>query len=448
MNDGTKIIGLEIDNIKRLRAVRVTPSGAIVTVSGRNAQGKSSLLDSIEMVLGGTSTVPREPIRRGSKKARIVCTLDNGLVIKRTFTENGSSLTVEDGAGTRFPSPQAMLDAMVGKLTFDPLAFTRLKATAQVDTLRSIVGLDFTALDARRKAAFDSRTNVNREASRLESQLRSMPPVHPDAPATPTSVADLTAMLRKTRAENEEAGKRWNAARDGRKTAEDLIVSKEKDLVRVNEIIAEIEANLKSRRQEAAELCQWITGGKERLAANPPPPDKPPLQDTNALQDEIISAQEKNQKLQDNANRAAISKSLRSESETADRLTAEIERCDDEKRVLLERAKFPIDGMAFDDSGVTLNGLPFDQASSAEQLRASVAIGLANNPKLRVMLLRDGSLLDEEGMELLAMIATENDAQLWVERVASDGAMGIVIEDGEIFEHAPSETEQALLPMT
>ena len=81
---------------------------------------------------------------------------------------------------------------------------------------------------------------------------------------------------------------------------------------------------------------------------------------------------------------------------------------------------------------MTFDGKPFDQASSAEQLRVSVAMGIALNPTLRVLLVRDGSLLDKESFKMMAEMASEADAQVWIERVEDDDHVGIVIEDGAV----------------
>jgi hypothetical protein len=100
----------------------------------------------------------------------------------------------------------------------------------------------------------------------------------------------------------------------------------------------------------------------------------------------------------------------------------------------LAAAKFPVDGLSFDETGVTFGGLPFEQASSAEQLRISVAIGIALNPKLKVLLIRDGSLLDADSLKLVAEMAADSDAQVWVERVDDTRKVGVVIEDGSVVE--------------
>jgi hypothetical protein len=88
---------------------------------------------------------------------------------------------------------------------------------------------------------------------------------------------------------------------------------------------------------------------------------------------------------------------------------------------------------------VTYRGLPFDQASSAEQLRVSVAIAMAAHPKLRVLRIKDGSLLDERSLAMLEEMAEAADYQVWVERVDTSGAVGIVMEDGAIVaNHLPT----------
>ena len=92
----------------------------------------------------------------------------------------------------------------------------------------------------------------------------------------------------------------------------------------------------------------------------------------------------------------------------------------------------PVEGIEFGEDSVLLNGVPFEQASDAEQLRASVAIAMAANPKLRVIRIRDGSLLDDEAMQLLGTMATEADMQVWIERVDSSGRIGFVLEDGHV----------------
>ncbi len=105
---------------------------------------------------------------------------------------------------------------------------------------------------------------------------------------------------------------------------------------------------------------------------------------------------------------------------------------DKKKADALAKVKFPIDGLGFDDSGVTFYGVPFVQASAAEQLRVSAALAMATDPELRILQVRDGSLLDSDSMAVLEELAAEHDFQVWVEVVDESGSLGIVIEDGSV----------------
>ena len=92
----------------------------------------------------------------------------------------------------------------------------------------------------------------------------------------------------------------------------------------------------------------------------------------------------------------------------------------------------PISGLGFDDDGVTYQGVPLKQASAAEQLRVSVAMAMALNPKVRVIRITDGSLLDSDNLALIEQMAADQDFQVWIERVDETGTVGVVIEDGQV----------------
>lgn len=153
-----KIVKLTAENVKKLRAVEITPAGEIVNITGRNGQGKTSVLDSIWWALAGTSHIQAKPIRKGETKARI--RLDLGeLIVERRFSDAGSTLFVENAEGARYSSPQKMLDALLGELSFDPLAFARMDGKKQFDELRRVVKLevDLGKLDGLNRADYERR---------------------------------------------------------------------------------------------------------------------------------------------------------------------------------------------------------------------------------------------------------------------------------------------------
>lgn len=170
------IVQLTSENVKRIRAVTITPDGNIVIVGGDNGMGKTSILDSIAMALGGGKLIPAQPLRKGQKHGRVEVDLGD-LIVERRFTSKGSSLTVlpKDG-GEPFKSPQGVLDKLVGKLSFDPLEFVTMKPDAQLKTLKDLAGLDLSDLDEKRQQLYETRTVVNADVKSLEGQIDGLGP--------------------------------------------------------------------------------------------------------------------------------------------------------------------------------------------------------------------------------------------------------------------------------
>ncbi|MBU2110832.1 MAG: ATP-binding protein, partial [Actinobacteria bacterium] len=152
-----RVVKLTAENIKRISAVEITPTGDVIVIGGKNGAGKSSVLDSIAYALGGQKLVAAQPVRRGQEKGRVRVDLGD-IVVTRSFTATGGGqLVVSDKDGKRQTSPQAILDRLVGRLSFDPLAFATMDPAKQRDTLREIAGLDLTDLDAQRVALYEKR---------------------------------------------------------------------------------------------------------------------------------------------------------------------------------------------------------------------------------------------------------------------------------------------------
>ncbi len=466
-----KIVKLTAENVKRLKAVNIKPDGALVQISGRNAQGKTSVLDSIEMVLGGGDHICSKPIRHGTQKAKIICELDGGLVVKRTFTATGGgTLIVENKEGARFPSPQAILDKLIGKLTFDPLAFTRMQPKAQLETLKSLVGLDFAAAEQERAKLYAKRTDANRDAARLQSIVASMP-LHQSAPPCEISVSDLAQELDRRQSINlkiqtaakeleqakaamDRAGKSQAEIRDAKEKAiedreqqiKDADAELESEIARLRERHFAKKQRIIATAKNAVATCdqlivvrdqevQALQASAERLtaiaAAEP--------EDIETLRLEISQAENRNSQFRENQRRTEAAKQADAAKLASEQLTSAIDKIDADKSTALSNAKFPVDGLSFDESGVVFNGIPFDQASSAEQLRVSAAICFAMNPTLRVLLIRDGSLLDSDGLKTLAEIAEDRDAQIWIETVSDGSKVGVVIEDGCVVNQEAAE---------
>ncbi len=413
------IVGLQVENLKRIKAVSIKPSKqGVVQITGKNGQGKTSIIDAIEYALSGGKSLPSEPVRRGTKKARTVVDLGD-LVVERTFTPDGSQLVVRSAEGARFDKPQALLDRLVGVLTFDPLAFTRMKPSEQRDTLMRVAGLDFAELDAKRAGLFQDRTDVNRDAKRAQAQLDGMPIVSPKPERV--DVQEATAAYRDAVAHNQTLADMRVELRELSTRQEHL----ERDAGVLQKRLEELRQQIKDTDAALDQVREIRLRVEREIDAFKPA-------SVESIESRLKDAQSINRQADAYDARERQAQELEALLRRAEKLSNSIEDVDAEKQARIEAAKLPVPGLSVDERGVLLNDVPFEQASSAEQIRVSVAMAIAMNPKLRVMLVRDGSLLDGDSLAVLEGMAKEHGAQVWLERVDATGKVGVVIEDGEV----------------
>lgn len=399
-----RIISLQAENVKRLRAIEIVPDGDTVIIGGRNAQGKSSVLDAIWMALAGAagSKGTPQPIREGEKKARVVLDLED-LVVTRKWTGSGTSLEVTAQDGARYPSPQSVLDGLVGHLSFDPLAFARQDPKRQLATLLEVIGLPFdpAVLATQRRGLYDMRTEANRAVSYMEAQLEGLPPVPDGTPDEESSAAAIASELQ--------------AAIDDERMRTGLCVA----LNALSERITELKFLLKDAEEEHYKVIKEI-------GELPAPVEMARI---HTRLDEVDAT---NAAVRTKLARAQLLALLEERRGVSRGLTEEIEGIDARRAGALAGAEMPVDGLSFDEDGILLDGIPLSQASSSEQLRVGIAIAMAVNPKIRVIRITDGSLLDSESLALIDRMVGANDFQAWIERVDETGTVGITIEDGRI----------------
>jgi len=425
-----KIVRLEAQNVKRLSAVEITPDGHVVVVGGQNGAGKTSVLDAIMYALAGGKSIPAEPIRRGAKSGSVRVELDGerALVVTRRITPKGGSLEVRTADGTKASSPQRILDELCGRVAFDPLSFTRKRPRDQADALRELVGVDFAALDAERERVYDQRSEVNREVKRLCTAADAFAPIPPDTPDAEVSVADLLETLSAEQEQNaaidDQVAEIERAKQAGRDLDEKIDATSQR-MAELQQRIDDLRGELTAaKRRRDAIQDEWESAEEDVAIAT--------RADTEATERRIADAERINADVRRKGEIQAIAKEHAAAARKAEALTERIAAIDAEKVAALESAEWPVDGLGFSDDGITLNGLPFDQASAAEQLRVSVAVGFAANPALRVLLIRDGSLLDDASLRIVAEMAAAHDGQVWLERVGEGAECSVVIEDGHV----------------
>lgn len=400
------IVSLHIKNFGIIEVAEIEPGGGMITLGGKNAQGKSTVMNAILLTLAGKGAAKdlTKLIRDGASKAEVRIVTSNGLEVRRTWTQNGGSqLVVRDETGKR-SSPQELLNKLFGSLTFDPLKFSNLGTKDQVDQLLEVAPLtiDLDEVAAKRKALYDQRAEQNRQARDLTAQAEGIDL----QPVDESWVLDTSVLLGQLTAADEIEQDRSRLVRFVEANASDGAGERAR-IEGLEQQLAEARANLEAIDDTKAVLA-------EEMAALPEPIDTAPIREQIALVDgrrTIVAAAERHKELTGKAEAA---------TGLSEAYTADMDALDDSKAAALKAAVMPIEGLSIDGDTVTFEGHPLAQASSAEQLRVSTAIAMAANPELRVILIRDGSLLDEDSMLLLAEMAEADDYQMWVERV-TDG---------------------------
>jgi DNA repair exonuclease SbcCD ATPase subunit len=415
--------------------VRIQPDGNTVIIGGRNEQGKTSLLDAIVIALGNKKLIdkslqPKDPVNRDANNSGKI-TVDLGeLTVTRTVTKKGGGqLIVANKDGARFQSPQGILDQFYSNFTFDPLSFSRMDKTKRVETLKQLIGLDFTSKDTARKEAYDERTSINRDIKKVEAELSNLP-YYPDAPETKMPVDALASQLDEIHQHNRENDRK----RTRLKAATDQVSKQQNDVDQKNRRVEELKKQLAEaeyQRDSAMETLQTLEHDRDKLAAEV---DQLQDREPSEIMAKMTEIDEVNAKIDANEAWKAKQQSLENLRKEAQQLTDRIADIDREKSAAIAAADMPIAGLSFSEDDVVFEETPFGDLSSSAKLKVSVAMGFKMNPRLKVLLVRDGSLLDEQSLKLISEMAEAEDGQVWIERVGHGSECHVIIEDGELLQ--------------
>lgn len=422
MEKHLRIVEFYAENILGLKVARIKPKGDVIELTGPNGAGKTSVLKAIIMTLGTMEGAATVPIRKGADKGGVRIDLGD-LIVTLKITPQGEVLRVNGRRGEVYPSPRKMLAELFGRLSFDPLAFMRMKAKEQADELKKIVKLDVDpdAIDAANKEDYDSRRVVNRQVSELEAQ-RDAILVAGDLPEVAPDVSALVMQL-------QEAGEANAALRARTETRSQRIEQATKDLAEAGET----RKRAAKMRAEAEGLDRQATAKHDSArAVLDAPAEELTEQDVTAIREQVNNARAVAAQIEKRKGREKLQAQLDLLVEQADAYTLAMKTRMAEKEAAIAKAEMPIPGLSFQGGDVYWDDLPLAQASGAEQLRVSIAIGMAGNRKAGVMLIDEGGQLDKRSMDLIKAAAAERDYQLWITRPDTSGNVGIVMSDGEV----------------
>ena len=409
-----RILELRTENVKKVKAILITPKTDVVIISGNNGQGKTSVLDSIWYALQGRSGLKGTPmpIRKGESKASVTLTLDDFIVTRTWTSDDKTYLKVTNREGLTYGSPQELLDGFIGALTFDPLEFAQMKEKDQRDLLLKLANVDIDSYDEKIKTLTEDRRIQGQKVKLYEGERDTR-----DFKGIPTeeiSISGLQFHLEEAIDHNRDI----DAAEHNMKNTQESIQTAQQRITNLQAEIAKIELGIRIYEKEIKTDQEFLQGNKKV--------------DIEVIRAKINKAMEHNELVQAKNRNVQADKKRDAAQKVYDEFTDKIDMQKKGKDTALRLAKMPIEGLSVNETGVIYNDIPFSQLSSSEQLKVSMSIAIALNPKIRVIRVTDGSLLDDDNMKVIKSMAKDNCFQIWIERVNDLSGIAFVIEDGEI----------------
>jgi DNA repair exonuclease SbcCD ATPase subunit len=414
-----KILHFYSENIKRIKAIEIEPESNTVVISGMNGHGKTSVLDSIWLALQyrSASKDNPSPLRSGTDKGMIELDLGD-YIVTRTFSESGTtSLKISTSDGHQVSSPQKLLDGLIGDLSFDPWDFARKNEKEQrewlCDLLYRISGGKFniSEFDGKKASIAAKKLELSKERSRIENLMTS---IRPPESSEPTEAVDVEAL-------------------------NDLLIDETDcyNKFHLNKKLIEDKKGQISRLLEQIESCtnQIKTFEKEISSLGSIPNEE----ELNVIMSQIKNSQKINERVQQIKNWNKYKLAISEMDNTIQKYKDDIELIGIEKDEALETCQLPVDGIKIEEDGIKIKNkenkwIPFCQMSSAQKLNISLSLAMKANPKMRVIRIADGSLLDDESMEIINKLADKEDYQVWIEYTSKNknDRYGVYIENGEV----------------
>ena len=422
-----KINRLEIENVKRVKAVKIEPTAnGLTVIGGNNGQGKTSVLDSIAWALGGNKFKPSAAAREGSMIPPFLhIVMDNGLIVERKG--KNSDLKVIDPDGNK--AGQNLLDSFVEELALNLPKFMQCSNKEKANTLLQIIGVgeQLVALEKEEQDTYNRRHAIGQIADQKEKFAKEQD-YYPEAPKDLVSASELIKEQQEILAKNgENQKKRQNLV--SIQKMHDAAVDK---VERLKRELSEAETEL------AKAISDLVTANKsvENLVD----------ESTAELEKNIQEIDDINRQVRANLDKEKAEEDAREYRTQYDFLSTELKNIRQKKKDLLLNADLPLPGLSVEDGDLTYNGFKWDNMSGSDQLKVATAIVRKLNPQCGFVLLDKLEQMDQESLKEFGNWLEAEDLQAIATRVSTGEECSIIIEDGYIknsenYSEAVTDTE-------
>ncbi len=408
-----KINQLEIENVKRIKAVKVEPAqDGLTIIGGNNRQGKTSVLDSITWALGGDRYRPSCAQREGSViPPYIRITMNNGLVVERKG--KNSDLKVTDPSGKK--AGQQLLNEFIEQLALDLPKFMNSSGKEKAETLLRLIGIgdQVAALEKKEAELYSDRQAVGRIADQKKKYAREQV-FYPDAPRELVSPTEIIRRQQEILARNGENQRKRNALQQMQAQSEEM-----------DSRIAGMEEQLRKMRAEREKIAADIETARKTAEE---------LQDesTAELEADLANVEEINRKVRANLDKDKAEEDARDYERQYNQLTGQITKVREEKAALLDHAELPLPGLSVAEGELIYKGQKWDNMSGADQLKVSTAIVRKLNPECGFVLMDKLEQMDPVTLEEFGEWLTKEGLQVIATRVSTGDECSVIISDGYI----------------
>lgn len=414
-----KINKLEIENVKRVKAVKFEPTAnGITVIGGDNGQGKTSVLDSIAWALGGNKFRPSQPTREGSViPPNLHIVMSNGLVVERKG--KNSDLKVIDPDGNK--AGQQLLDSFVEELALNLPKFMQQSNKEKANTLLQIIGVgeQLVALEKEEQDVYNRRHAIGQIADQKEKFAKEQE-YYPDAPKELVSASDLIKQQQEILARNGENQKKRENLASIQKLHEEAVNRVEmlkRELSNAENELAKVIGDLATASKSAKNLID---------------------ESTEELEKSITEVDEINRKVRANLDKDKAEEDARGYREEYDELTTEITEIRKRKAALLDNADLPLEGLSVEDGDLIYNGFKWDNMSGSEQLKVATAIVRKLNPNCGFVLIDKLEQMDLTTLNTFGEWLEAEGLQAIATRVSTGDECSIIIEDGYVKAQEPT----------
>jgi hypothetical protein len=440
--EGTHVIALKVEGFLRLEAIELgfSPESGIVQITGKNKQGKSSVVKSMVYLLSGGKIKPDDPVYKGMDKAKLSVTLDDKTEIVISCPKDGKqTLTITNANKAKYSSPQALLKKLIGPSSFDLRTFSQENSKTaegrrkQVELLLQAIGKrdELFEIEQKQSQIDEQRKLINADLRSLNARVAKLPT--PDEETDPELKSADSIFDRMQQAEKKnESNKR---IRDEKSSAYDKMIELGEDVTSDEAKVSNLEIALKEARdsliqvkgyaEDASEYYEMISAEANGLADDIPiDPIREELKNINALNEPI---RQKIEYLKLVAEVESVDKNSKEH-------TAKIRKLNDDKARLLTDENSPVKGLTLDPDGDGLlyKRIRLQSIAESESVLIGLELVVKQDPQIKTIFIERGESLDSETMAGIDAFCKENNIQCIVERVDETGKVGIVIEAGAV----------------